>query len=64
MAHGKGIPTLRRLRAADSPIRKPFPQLKSLEDASRIKLGFPQHLYGKEMVRACRYGGVWDRLLL
>jgi aryl-alcohol dehydrogenase-like predicted oxidoreductase len=39
-------------------------QLKSLDDASRIELGFPQHLYEKEMVRAIRYGGVWDRLLL
>src|SRR3984957_4413515 len=39
-------------------------QLKSLDDASRIELGFPQHLYEKEMVRTIRYGGVWDRLLL
>ena len=39
-------------------------QLKSLDDASRIEFGFPQHLYEKEMVRAIRYGGVWDRLLL
>jgi aryl-alcohol dehydrogenase-like predicted oxidoreductase len=39
-------------------------QLKSLEGASRIELGFPQSMYQKEMVRAVRYGGVWDRLLL
>jgi hypothetical protein len=39
-------------------------QLKSLDEASRIELGFPQSLYEKEMVRALRYGGVWDRLLL
>jgi aryl-alcohol dehydrogenase-like predicted oxidoreductase len=39
-------------------------QLKSLDDASRIDLGFPQSIYEKEMVRAIRYGGVWDRLLL
>jgi len=39
-------------------------QLKSLDAASRIELGFPQGLYEKEMVRAIRYGGVWDRLLV
>ena len=39
-------------------------QLKSLDGVSRIELGFPQNLYEREMVRAIRYGGVWDRLLL
>jgi aryl-alcohol dehydrogenase-like predicted oxidoreductase len=39
-------------------------QLKSLDGASRIELEFPQRLYEKEMVRAIRYGGVWDRLLV
>ena len=39
-------------------------QLKSLDGASRIELGFPQSMYDKEMVRAIRYGGTWDRLLL
>jgi aryl-alcohol dehydrogenase-like predicted oxidoreductase len=39
-------------------------QLKSLNEASRIDLGFPQSIYEREMVRALRYGGVWDRLLL
>jgi aryl-alcohol dehydrogenase-like predicted oxidoreductase len=39
-------------------------QLKNLDDASRIELGFPQHLYEEEMVPAIRYGGVWDFLLL
>jgi aryl-alcohol dehydrogenase-like predicted oxidoreductase len=39
-------------------------QLKNLDDESRIELGFPEHLYEKEMVRAIRYGGVWDRLVL
>jgi len=38
-------------------------QLKSLDGASRVELGFPQSIYEKEMVRAIRYGGVWDRLL-
>src|SRR5882757_5497360 len=39
-------------------------QLKSLDGASRIEPGFPQSIYEKEMVRAIRYGGVWDRLAL
>src|ERR1700732_336782 len=39
-------------------------QLKSLDGASRIELGFPQSIYAREMVRAIRYGGTWDRLLL
>jgi aryl-alcohol dehydrogenase-like predicted oxidoreductase len=39
-------------------------QLKSLDGASRIDLGFPQSLYEKAMVGALRYGGAWDRLLL
>jgi aryl-alcohol dehydrogenase-like predicted oxidoreductase len=39
-------------------------QLKSLDEASRVELGFPQNLYHREMVRAIRYGGVWDRLLV
>src|SRR5437879_2243331 len=39
-------------------------QLKSLDGASRIDLGFPENLYEKERARALRYGGMWDRLLL
>jgi aryl-alcohol dehydrogenase-like predicted oxidoreductase len=39
-------------------------QLKSLDGASRIEPGFPESIYEKEMVRAMRYGGTWDRLLL
>ena len=39
-------------------------QLKSLDGASRIELRFPQSMYDREMVRAIRYGGTWDRLLL
>src|SRR6202171_6032171 len=39
-------------------------QLKSLDGASRIELGFPQSIYEKEMVRSIRYGGTGDRLLL
>ena len=39
-------------------------QLKSLDGASRIEPGFPQSIYDREMVRAIRYGGTWDRLQL
>jgi hypothetical protein len=39
-------------------------QLKSLDGASQIELGFPQALYEKEMVRATMYGGMGDRLLV
>src|ERR1700674_392804 len=38
-------------------------QLKSLDGASRIEPGFPQSIYDREMVRAIRYGGTWDRLV-
>jgi hypothetical protein len=39
-------------------------QLKSLDGATRIEPGFPQSIYDREMVRAVRYAGIWDRLLL
>jgi aryl-alcohol dehydrogenase-like predicted oxidoreductase len=39
-------------------------QLKSLDGASQIELGFPQGLYEKELVRSIRYAGTWDRLVL
>ena len=39
-------------------------RLKSLDGASRIEPGFPQSIYDREMVRAIRYGGTWDRFLL
>jgi aryl-alcohol dehydrogenase-like predicted oxidoreductase len=38
-------------------------QLKSLDGASRIELGFPQALYEKEMVRATMYGGTRDQIM-
>ena len=37
-------------------------QVKSLDDASRIDLGFPQDLYAKEFPRALRYGGMRDQI--
>jgi aryl-alcohol dehydrogenase-like predicted oxidoreductase len=39
-------------------------QLRSLDEASRIELGFPQDLYTIELVRGIRYGGMRDRILL
>src|SRR5258706_5547445 len=39
-------------------------QLKFLDGPSQIELGFPQSIYEREMVRAIRYGGVWDRLVV
>ena len=37
-------------------------QLKTLDEASRIELGFPHDLYAKEMVRAIAYGGLRDQI--
>src|ERR1700704_4642347 len=39
-------------------------QLKSLDEASQIELGFPQSIYERETVRGTRYGGIWDRLVV
>jgi aryl-alcohol dehydrogenase-like predicted oxidoreductase len=39
-------------------------QLKSLDGASQIELGFPQSIYEREMVLGVRYGGMWDRLVV
>ena len=38
-------------------------QLKTLDEASRIELGFPHDLYTKEMVRTIAYGGLRDQIL-
>jgi aryl-alcohol dehydrogenase-like predicted oxidoreductase len=37
--------------------------LKTLDDASRIELGFPHDFYAKEMVRSLIYGGMGDQIL-
>jgi aryl-alcohol dehydrogenase-like predicted oxidoreductase len=39
-------------------------QLKTLDEASRIELGFPYELYTREMVRGIRYGGLRDQILV
>lgn len=38
-------------------------QLQTLDEASRIELGFPHDFYAKEMVRSLVYGGLRDRIL-
>ena len=39
-------------------------QIKILDDASHIDLGFPQELYAKEFPRGLRYGGMRDQILV
>jgi aryl-alcohol dehydrogenase-like predicted oxidoreductase len=39
-------------------------QVKILDDASHIDLGFPQELYAKEFPRGLRYGGMRDQILV
>src|SRR5262249_28926877 len=39
-------------------------QSKTLEEASRIELGFPHDLYAKGMVRTFVYGGLRDQILV
>jgi hypothetical protein len=38
-------------------------QLKALDEASRIDLGFPYDLYAKEAVRAVVYGGMRGQIV-
>jgi aryl-alcohol dehydrogenase-like predicted oxidoreductase len=38
-------------------------QLKTLDEASRIELGFPYDMYAKEMARTLAYGGLRDQIL-
>jgi diketogulonate reductase-like aldo/keto reductase len=39
-------------------------QVQCLDEASRIELGLRGDLFARDSVRAMRYGGTWDRLLL
>jgi aryl-alcohol dehydrogenase-like predicted oxidoreductase len=38
-------------------------QLKTLDEVSRIELGFPYGMYAKKLVQAIAYGGLRDRIL-
>ena len=49
---------------ASLDVEIPEGQLKSLDEASHVDLGFPYELYQKYFPRAIRYGGMWDRLLI
>ena len=39
-------------------------QLKALDQASGIQLGFPHDLYTKDLVRGLVYGGMRDRIVV
>src|SRR6266481_5518872 len=39
-------------------------QFKTLNEASRIELGFPHEFYDKEMVRSLIYGGMADQIVV
>ena len=39
-------------------------QFKTLDEASRIELGFPHEFYDKEMVRSLIYGGMADQIVV
>jgi aryl-alcohol dehydrogenase-like predicted oxidoreductase len=38
-------------------------QVKTLDDASQVDLGFPYSMYTKDFVRAIAYGGLRDKIL-
>jgi diketogulonate reductase-like aldo/keto reductase len=38
-------------------------QVRTLDEASQIDLGFPYSLYSKPLVRNFMYGGIGDRIL-
>jgi aryl-alcohol dehydrogenase-like predicted oxidoreductase len=38
-------------------------QVKALNEASEVELGFPHEFYKRDMVRALVYGGMADRIL-
>jgi hypothetical protein len=38
-------------------------QVKALDEASKIELGFPYSMYEKELVRGFAYGGLRDKIL-
>jgi aryl-alcohol dehydrogenase-like predicted oxidoreductase len=38
-------------------------QLKTLDEASRVELGFPHEFYQRDLVRGLMYGGMRDRIV-
>jgi hypothetical protein len=48
---------------ASSGVSLSAEQLKMLNEASRIELGFPHEFYMRDMVRGLVYGGMYDRII-
>jgi len=48
---------------ASSGVSLSAEQLKTLNEASRIELGFPHEFYMRDMVRGLVYGGMYDRII-
>ena len=38
-------------------------QLRTLDEASRIDLGFPQNMFAKDLPRSLMYGGMADKII-
>jgi aryl-alcohol dehydrogenase-like predicted oxidoreductase len=49
---------------ASSELALSAEQLKTLEEASRIELGFPMDMYAKDFVRAIAYVGLRDKIIV
>jgi len=48
---------------ASSVVSLSTEQLKTLNEVSRIELGFPHEFYTRDMVRGLVYGGMYDRII-
>ena len=49
---------------ASSELALSAEQLKTLEEGSRIELGFPMDIYAKDFVRAIAYVGLRDKIIV
>ena len=49
---------------ASSELAPSAEQLKTLEEASRIELGFAMDMYAKDFVRATAYVGLRDKIIV
>ncbi|HXT76861.1 MAG TPA: aldo/keto reductase [Candidatus Eisenbacteria bacterium] len=48
---------------ASLELRLSVEQVKKLDEASKIELGFPESMYAKELVRGFRYGGMREQIV-
>jgi predicted oxidoreductase len=55
--------SLKRLQTDYIDLLLSADQLKVLDEASRIELGFPCALYSMDMVRALMHGGMSDQIV-